>query len=234
MILHWLIGDIFYFFNGMLFISAGLLIPWANPEADLGCRQMAPSRSGCAAADASDPSYFSSMAIRGSSLLPSLIVSGFIRILLLSFQNHTVKPNSQSNFEAENSSPRYSLCWERAETFSRELVASSCLRVTSSASMAVCKVNTNPSNTSWAKSLSPDQLPAPLLQKSWQIIPELQISGLGEKDIGSKTNWILQYFTNPPKYLITKPESDLDSFYPTPASLSQFNIKKQMAPICWK
>lgn len=126
------------------------------------------------------------------------------------------------------------LCWERAETFSRELVASSCLRVTSSARMAVCKVNTNPSNTSWAKSLSPDQLPAPLLQKSWQIIPELQISGLGEKDIGSKTNWILQYFTNPPKYLITKPESDLDSFYPTPASLSQFNIKKQMAPICWK
>lgn len=61
----------------MLFISAGLLIPWANPEADLGCRQMATSRSGCAAADASDPSYFSSMAIRGSSLLPSLIISGF-------------------------------------------------------------------------------------------------------------------------------------------------------------
>lgn len=148
----------------MLFISAGLIIPWANPEADLGCRQMATSRSGCAAANASDPSYFSSMAIKGSSLLPSPIVSGFTWILL-SFQNHRVKPNFQSNFEA-NSSPWYSPCWERAETFSRELVASSCFSVTSSASMSVRKVNTSPSNTSWAKSLSPDQLPAPLLEKN--------------------------------------------------------------------
>lgn len=101
-------------------------------------------------------------------------------------------------------------------------------------SQAVCRVNTNPSNTNCAKSLSPDQIIAPLLEKSWQIIPELQISGLGRKDIRSKTNWILQYFTNPPKYLITKPKSDLDSFYPTPAAVSQINIKKQMTPICWK
>lgn len=110
MILHWLIGDIFYFFNtlialhGMLFISAGLITPWANPEADLGWRQMATCRSGCAAADASDLSYFSSMAIRDSSLFPSLIGSGFTWILLLSLQNHRVKPDFQSNFEA-NSSP---------------------------------------------------------------------------------------------------------------------------------
>lgn len=107
--LHWLIGDIFYFFNTliglheMLFISAGLVIPWANPKADLDCRQMATCRSGCAAAGASDPSYLSSMAIRGSSLLSSLF-SGFTWILLLSFQNHRVKPDFQSNSEA-NSSP---------------------------------------------------------------------------------------------------------------------------------
>lgn len=103
-------GDTFYFFNtltalhGVLFISAGLIILWAHPEADLGCRQMATCRSGCAPAHASDPSYVSSWAMRGSSLLPSLFVSGFTGILLLSFQNHRVKPNFQSNSEA-NSSP---------------------------------------------------------------------------------------------------------------------------------
>lgn len=130
--------------------------------------------------------YFSSMAIRGSPLLLSLLVSRFTRILFHFRKHHTVKPIFPANFEAE--STLFSLL--RVGRTSQQTTSTNQQFQGDIFSQHGCLQSEHQPH-----SLSPVQLPAPVLEKWLQIIPEW------EKEVGSKSNWILQYFTNTPKYL---------------------------------